>query len=122
VHSGLETELNGEDIGVRVIKPYKRFYEALMSVALRYGLDNLHTLNVSDFRDAVQHFTKSYWKPSLSAPAEAFFDCLRLEKSKLPPPESSELFENLHARLGRMWDAEIIARSNDFKKAKIEPS
>ncbi len=114
------SEMGYEEINLRVIKPFKQFYNELVGTALKYGVFNLHTVNSADFVDAAAHAMKTAWKPSLKVPTEAFLELCKSEAAAAKSKDISLFFENLKYRLQEVWDAEIIQKSNDFKKAKVE--
>ena len=113
--------MGGEDINIRVIKPFKQFYNELVSTAFKYGIYSLHTVNPSDFVDAVAHALKGAWKPSLKVPTETFYELCKTEAADAKNREVSHLLESLKYGMQEIWHAEIIQKSNDFKKAKLEP-
>jgi len=110
-----------EEINLRVIKPYKGFYTELMRTVLKYGIQLIHTVNPIDFIDAVAHSMKDRWSASLKGPTEVFYEICKAEAIKEGPKDASILFENVRQKMEELWEADIIARSNNFKKAKLEP-
>ena len=108
-----------DNLNMRVIKPYKPFYSSLISLVLIYGVQNLHTVARCDFVEAAQHRLGALWKPTLQEPTEAFFDWC-LPKSVGRVASRLEFFEAVRSKMLIHWNAEIVLRSNGFKKAKIE--
>ena len=86
--------MGGEDINVRLIKPFKEFYNQLISIALKYGIFNIHTVSPSDFVEAAGHSLKRLWKPCLKVPTEAFYELCKSEATNAGTKETSYLFEN----------------------------
>lgn len=115
-------EMGYEDTNIRVIRPFKELYSEMVATALKYGLGNLHTVNPGDFVEAVAHGMGALWKSCLKGPAEAFYEICKAEAVAAKGKDPSFFFENLRYRLQEIWDAEIIQRSNDFKRAKIDPN
>ena len=109
-----------DNISFRVIKPYKEFYNELISVALKYGIGNLQTVTVSDFIDAIRHSFGSLWKAELEEPAKAFYNWCKSESEFDNNKGTPGWFENVKYKMSQVWEAEIIQKSNDFKKAKRE--
>ncbi len=114
-------EMGEEEITLRVLKPFKRFYTALISTALKYGIHSLHTVNPTDFVDAVAHSMKGVWTAALKIPAGAFYEICKSEAAKEGNRDVSLLFENIRHRMEELWGTDIIQKSNDFKRAKLEP-
>eukprot|EP00831_Metopus_contortus_P050419 TRINITY_DN4239_c0_g2_i2.p1 TRINITY_DN4239_c0_g2~~TRINITY_DN4239_c0_g2_i2.p1 ORF type:complete len:191 (-),score=21.81 TRINITY_DN4239_c0_g2_i2:23-595(-) len=119
LHKRIEAEMGSEKISLRIIKPFKEFYTELISVALRYGIQNLPNLESSDFVDAAEHLLKSIWKPALKGPTEAFFEWVKEEVLSGDNRDSSELFDHLKYQLLRAWDIDVINKSSEFKKIKL---
>ena len=113
-------EMGEEDINLRVLKPFKRFYNQMIATAFKYGVGSIHTVNKEDFVDAVAHSMKDVWTEELRGPAGAFYDILKEEAAKAENRDVSQLFESIRHRMQELWQEDIIERSNSFKKAKVE--
>ena len=109
-----------DNINLRIIKPYKQLYNILISIILTFGIDNLGTLNQTDYVDAVQHKISTIWKPILKQPVEAFYECCRGIAIKRNKQGLPEFFQLVNCKMMQLWDTEIVQQSNNFKKAKVE--
>ncbi len=121
VNSRVEAEMGLEDVSLRVIKPYKQFYDELVAVALRYGVANLPSVDVADFVDAAQHSMGSLWQKALREPTEAFYAWCTAEAAAVGGKgELAGWFEGVKCRMAQAWEADVIQRASDFRKAKKE--
>ena len=121
IHSQMGVKMLYDNINLRVIKPYKLVYNALISVVLRFGLDNFVTVTQSYYLEIVQHHLGKLWKQELQVPTEAFYEWCQLTlKAKKKKQGVVEFFENLYVRINQMWNIDIIERSTSFKRAKVD--
>lgn len=112
----ISKEMGDEDITIRVLKPFKSFYNLAMSIALKYGLRNLYSVNPDDYIDALKYYMKSQWRTELIVPGKKFF-----ELCKNDVRESYEyIFNDIKGKIKKLWDTEIIKKSLSFKKMKIK--
>lgn len=110
-----------DNINMRIIKPYKEFYNTAIRVVFQFGLAHLNTVSASDFVDAVQYHMPKTWKPMLKVPAGALFEWTTAVLCKLKRPLIiTDFFDGLINQMMQYWDAEIIQKSNGFKRAKVE--
>ncbi len=110
-----------ENVNMRVIKPYKQFYDELVAVVLRYGVRNLPTVTMEDFVDAAQHSMGSAWQKTLKEPAEAFYGwCKAAAMGMDRKSDLSGWFEAVKCRMAQVWEVDVIQKASDFKKAKME--
>lgn len=114
ISSNFELEIGNEPLIIRVIKPFTQFYNELISIVLRYGIQNFQTVNSCDFLEAAQNSMKELWKPFLIGPTNSFYEWCKTEGNV----DSGELFENLKYSMNELWEAEIINTTNRFKKVK----
>lgn len=82
--------MGGSDLNIRILKPYKKFYNLMMSTVLKYGFKNLVTVDSEDFVEAVHHSMKKEWREDLRAAVIAFYELCKAEASE----EESLAFEN----------------------------
>lgn len=108
--------MGDNDLNIRILKPYKNFYNLMMSTVLKYGLKNLVTVDPEDFVEAVHHSMKKGWRGDLRAAVIAFYELCKAEANK----EESLAFENVRYNMKELWQKQIIRRSIRFKKTKLE--
>lgn len=108
-------------LNVRIIKPYKQLYNGLIRVCLMFGILNLQTVNSGDFVDAAKSCLGTIWKADYAGPAEAFFSLCKTEVFRFEGKNGMEkFFEGIKCKLIQYWNAQIIEKSNGFKKLKID--
>lgn len=112
-------EMGKDEINIRILKPFAKFYNKMISIAFKYGIFNLCTVNHSDFVEALIHSMKGLWLESLRIPAITFYKICKEEGAK--EKDVSLVLENIRYRMKKLWDEQIIEKSTNFKKAKIEP-
>ncbi len=110
--------MSPESANLRVIKPYKRFYNILMSILLKFGIPNLLYVSVADIVEALQHTISDIWRPELSQPAETFCGWCKYLLMKKPTCGTAEFFENLKCQMLQAWDSEVVFRASAFHKHK----
>lgn len=109
-------EMGDEELNIRILKPYPKFYSMAMSTVLKYGLKNLGTVDPEDFVDALAHLMKKIWRLDLKAPALVFYEWCKAEAGR----DETLAFENIRGNMKRIWKAQIIRRSSKFKKVKLD--
>jgi len=109
-------EMRENDLNIRILKPYSKFYKLVMSTVLKYGLKNLSSVDSEDFIAAVHHSMKKTWREDLRNPVIAFYELCKAESTK----EESLAFENVRHKMRQIWETQIIERSNKFEKAKLD--
>eukprot|EP00826_Nyctotherus_ovalis_P000295 TRINITY_DN0_c315_g1_i6.p1 TRINITY_DN0_c315_g1~~TRINITY_DN0_c315_g1_i6.p1 ORF type:complete len:120 (-),score=37.60 TRINITY_DN0_c315_g1_i6:103-462(-) len=112
------TEMGDNDLNVRVLKPFCRFYNLMAATVFKYGLKNLATVDPEDFVEAIHHSMKKEWRSDLKTPIRAFYELCKEEVDK----EESLALENVRYKMRQAWETQIIKRSDKFKKARIEQS
>ncbi len=120
IHNLIGVDMIYDNINLRVIKPYKKFYSLLLRVALKFGLGYLPTVNSSDYVNAVQSHVGTAWRPTLKVPVEFFCECCKGLVKEMKTKGVSEFFEFLRGKLLQVWEMEVVQRSGTFKKAKVE--
>ena len=108
-----------EAMNVRVIKPYKQFYNELMTICLKYGVFDLRMVSSSDFLDAAKSVLGKQWKDRLEVPAERFFQICVQEELKCTSKKLEDFFERVKCRMLEEWNKEVV--NNACKFGKIIP-
>jgi hypothetical protein len=86
-----------------------------------FGIFNLPTVNSSDFVDAAKCALGPIWKPELTRPTESFYSICKSEVIKNSGKSEIEtVFEGIKYKLLQCWNAQIIEKSNGFKKVKVD--
>ena len=120
VHKRINIDMPVDDISMRVIKPYKQFYNTLINVALKFDLNHLSTVTTMDYINAVQYQMAQNWNESLHGPAEYFFACCKKYSKDVKDKGIGRFFEVLRGKLIQTWNLEVILKSESFKRAKLE--
>ena len=108
--------MGDEEISRRVLKPYKKFSNISMSTILKYGLDNMTTLDPEDYIEALKHSMKDLWKDQLKGPGISFYTWCKQQVIN----NNSKAFDHIRHKLKEAWKFEVIKKSNSFKRAKLD--
>ena len=58
----LQNQFN-QNINLRIIKPSKQFYNKLMGICLKFGVESLCQVHFSDFLECVKNHFAQQWNP-----------------------------------------------------------
>ena len=115
---GIELE---EPFSLRIIKPFKYFYNQLITLCLKYRIFDLHMVSCEDFVDAAKHMLGDVWKDSLLEPTKYFYNLCVAEEKKCTSHSEPTFFENVKCQLLQDWNSVIIEKAQQFKRTKIGP-
>ena len=88
----------------------------MISTVLKYGLNNLVTVDPEDFVEAIHHAMKKTWRSDLRTPIIGFYELCKAEAGK----DELLAFENVRYNMKKLWEEQIIRKSSKFKKAKLD--
>lgn len=91
----------------------------MIGIIFKYGISQIHTVDPSDFVEALEHSMGEDWMLTLIKPAETFYNLCKTEIAK--EQDTVLLLENIRYSMLSLWEIEIIQKSNCFKKFKLEP-
>ena len=114
--SCISLEMGDEDISIRVLKPYKKFYNIAMSTILKYGLDSMTTLDPEDYVEALKHSMKDLWREQLKGPGISFYTWCKQQVIN----NNSKVFDDIRLKMKEAWKFEVIKKSSSFKRAKLD--
>jgi hypothetical protein len=110
-----------DKMNVRIIKPAKEFYNQLIALCLKYGVFDLNFVSAADFVEAAKHSLNNQWSEKLKIPTEHFYKLCVEEAEKCTSVKSEdEFFEKLKCRLLHDWNKEILDKSHNFKRKKLD--
>ena len=116
----MNEEIGIEEVNIRILKPFKKFYNMAMKVVLTYGFKNLLSVNQEDFIEVLEEFLKDIWTPNLKRPAEIFLHWCRDVLFKSSNANQALLFEQVKYKIEEAWIKTIIMKAKVFKRVKVD--
>ena len=123
IHTKLGLEMaKGKGTHLRIVKPYRVFYNALVSVLLKFGLANFLTVDLADLMAASENSLKEIWRPELKVPVKAFYGWCRFLVEKKAQWGIVDFFENLRCQMFKEWETNVVVKAESFQKIQLDHS